>query len=206
VIQIYTHQKIFQEKIYPFGIDIIYPKGILMPISQPTINEVVMGCLKPSYGYQIVNALRESGVTVDIHFNYQGLPAPKKDIACRELIITGDENIACECIPGVTEYGDHLAHIYWAFPMFYAVLLRRRIYDQAKADTTQELEQALVEYSCALETEATLRAGLTKGRLLMLLVSDPQEFLFQVNLAVIKYLNSFIANEIEDVIGEVVCH
>jgi len=161
---------------------------------------------RPSYGKQIVNALRESGVKVDLHFNYQALPAPKQDIACRELMLTGNENIACECIPGVTEYGDHLAHLYWAFPMFYAVILRKRIYDQAKADNSQELEQALAEYSCALETEATLRSGLTKGRLLMLLVSDPQQFLFEVNLAVIKYLNSFIESEIEDVLREVVCH
>jgi hypothetical protein len=90
--------------------------------------------------------------------------------------------------------------------MFYAVILRKRIYDQAKADKSQEIEQALAEYSCALETEATLRAGLNKGRLLMLLVSDPQQFLFEVNLAVIKYLNSFIESEIEDVLREVVCH
>jgi len=161
---------------------------------------------KKSYGKEIINALRDSGVLVSSNFNYQDLSDSKKDVACKELLINGDELIACECIPGVTEFGDHLTHLYWNFPMFYVVLLRKKIHELAKNTEWLDIELALVENSEALETEATIRAGLTKQRLLMLIFSDPLEFLFQVNLAVIKYLNDIVENEIEDSLREVACH
>lgn len=161
--------------------------------------------IRPSYGKQIVNALRESGVTVDLNFNFSYLPAHKKDLACRELIGMG-EWFPTECIPGAAEFGKNLANLFFADPIFYVAGLRIELINHAKLDKSISLEDSLIHSAELLDCEATARAGLAPRQALLLLFSDPLEFIRQANNALVKYLDDFISNEIEDVLGEVVCH
>lgn len=161
--------------------------------------------IRPSYGKRIVNALRDSGVTVDLNFNFSHLPAHKKDLACRELIGMG-EWFSDECIPGAAEFGDHLEWLFFECPEFYTLILKQKLVEHAKLDNSISLEDSLIHSAELIECEATARAGLTPRQALFLLFSDPLEFIRQANNALVKYLDEYISNEIEDVLGEVVCH
>jgi len=160
---------------------------------------------RPSYGKQIVNALRDSGVQIDIHFNFKNLPQHKKDLACREIIGMG-EWFPTECIPGAAEFGDKLANLFFADPIFYVVGLRLNLISRARLDDSVSLEDSLIHSAELIECEATVRAGINAREALFLLFSDPLEFIRQANNALVKYLDDFIADQIQDVLREVVCH
>lgn len=160
---------------------------------------------KQSYGKAIVNALRDSGVCIDMDFNFSELPAHKKDLACREIIGMGDW-FPDECIPGAAQFGDHLQWLFFEVPEFYALILKQKLVEHAKLDDSVSLEDSLIHSAELLECEATVRAGISDRQALFLLFSDPFEFIRLANNALVKYMDEFISNEIEDVLGEVVCH
>jgi len=160
---------------------------------------------RPSYGRAIINALESHGVRVNRDFSYSDLPAHKKDAACMAVIVN-NAWLPTECIPGCAQFGDHLAALFQNDPIFYAACLRQELIDHAKLDSSVSIEVSLAHSADLLNCEATVRAGIDEKQALMLLFSDPFEFVRIANNALVKYLNDFIEDEIQDVLREVVCH
>jgi hypothetical protein len=156
--------------------------------------------IRQTYGREIINALESHGVRVNRDFNYNDLPASKKDVACRTLINACDYSPG-ECIPGCGQFGDELAKLFFYNSIMYFATLRVHLKNYAKL-----LQCSLSECADLLNCEATLRSGINTQKSLELLIDDPNQYQHVIEKAFIKYLGDQVQEQIEDVLREVVCH